>query len=215
MKGLDKFLRESLGIDVKPGNPLEVFGGASLKNNQEGALYAAAIGAALSDLKGANLLPIEYRQKRKLLVKKGALKAGLSAALTIMALVFVGLRTQLTAVENKIYSAGLELAALRPQVELAARAAAASGILKDEPYWADALKELSALTADNISINELEMSGQTMELRGEISPKEGNAEKELSEFVESIEKGIFKEARLLSSKKRGSVCEFDISCRAE
>ncbi len=217
LKGLDKFLRESLDVDVEIGDPRKAAGGgASGGANIEPAAFAGAIGAALTDFKGTNLLPVGYKDAERQAVKKGVFKAVSASIAAIMVLTFMGLRVQLATLENKIYGSRLQLASLQPELARVSKNTATSAILADEPYWGDAFKELSALCADNICINEFQMEHQAVTLKGEIMPKEGGAENELADFVKSLESGIFKEARLLSTKKispRSS--EFEIKCRVE
>ncbi|MBI5145383.1 MAG: PilN domain-containing protein [Candidatus Omnitrophica bacterium] len=81
-----------------------------------------------------------------------------------------------------------------------------------EPYWEDIFKELSNITPDNIYLTELAMENKFIIMKGIV----GSLEKDelLSEFILTLEKGIFSKVKLVTSKESEdkTANKFELTC---
>lgn len=212
LKGLDKFLSESLGaIEV------EVFSSPEGLKPKEPAVdsiteinrAAVAIGAGLGGVSGINLLPFELKQEMRKAVQRAAMKAGLSAAATIMLLVYAGMRIQLAALQKKISAARFELSALEQSFGSPEDWGLMHEIIKYEPYYEDVLKEISNVIPDNICLKEMKMQKRSLVLEGTILSLK-NPEETLSRFIHSLEVGIFKNVRFARIESASGAREFSL-----
>lgn len=216
LKGLDKFLSQELGIEV------EIYGSLEGINVKEGAVgkdveinrIAAAVGAGINAPQGINLLPGEIKDETKRLVAKATLKAASAAALTLAALAFAGMRIQLSGLDKKITSARLELSALKMHLEETRDRLLAQDILKHEPYWEDVLKEVSQVVPPYIYLKEIRMQRGLITIKGMIhfSKKPQEA---LSNFIRTLEEGIFKNVRFIAIQEKQDINEFELDMQAE
>jgi len=204
LKNLPKNLSESLRIPVQLGNPLAAFplsGSSLLSDEPETAhCFASALGAALASPSDINLLPIEIKQQTRLLIKRSSIKALVTAVVVILVLVYTGMRIKLGNYDKRIATAELELGALSPQIEELPKQTFLGGILNQRIYWSDALKEISNLIPEQICLTEMNAKEKMLILRGEIKSPVLVREQILTEFMRSLEKGIFKEVNLISTK---------------
>lgn len=204
LKGLREKLAEELGIPVELGNPLKNFPEAAslLKDSPRSAhRFAQAIGAALSSQDEVNLLPEEIKEQTKLLVKRASVKALVTAVIVIVILSYIGMRIRLGVYDKGIAAATLELTALKSRVEEVRKQASLGGVLRRRVYWSDALKEIGNRIPRQIRLSELTAAKNRLTLKGRIKSSDLAEEKVLTEFMNSLEKGIFKEVNLISSKK--------------
>jgi len=204
LKNLTKNLSESLRIPVQLGNPLAAFpsSGSSLLNDEPETAYsfASALGAALACPGDINLLPIEIKQQTRLLIKRSSIKALVTAVVVILILVYTGMRIRLGIYNKRAAVAELELGALSPQIEELPEQAFLSSALNQRIYWSDALKEISNLIPELVCLTETNAKENILTLKGEIRSPALTREKVLTEFMRSLEKGIFKEVNLISTK---------------
>lgn len=217
LKGLDKFLSESLGA-----MEVEVFSypeGLNLKelsvdNVTEINRAAVAIGAGLGGVSGINLLPFELKQEMKKAVQRAAIKAGLSAAVTIMLLVYAGMRIQLANIHKKLSAARFELSALEQSFGSPEDWSMMRSIIESVPYSEDILKEISNVIPDQICLNEIKMEKRALIVTGTIlSPK--NPEEALSHFIHALENGIFKNVRFARIESGKGAKEFSLRMEIE
>ncbi len=204
LKNLTKNLSESLRIPVQLGNPLAAFPLSEpslLKNEPETAhSFASALGAALAAPSDVNLLPIEIKQKAMLLIKRSSIKALVTAVIVIMILVYTGMRIRLGIYDKRIAVAQLELGALSPQIEELPKQIFLCSVIDRRIYWSDALKETSNLIPEPVCLTEMIAKENMLTLKGEIKSPGLVREQVLTEFMRSLEKGIFKEVNLISTK---------------
>jgi len=204
LKNLTKNLSESLRIPVQLGNPLVAFplSGPSLLNDEPETVnrFASALGAALASPSDINLLPIEIKQQTKLLIKRSSIKALVTAVVVILILVYTGMRIRLGIYDKRIAAAELEFRALSPQIEELPKQTFLGSILNQRIYWSDALKEISNLIPEPVCLTEMNAKEKMLILRGEIKSPGLVREQILTEFMRSLEKGIFKEVNLISTK---------------
>ncbi len=204
LKNLTKNLNESLSIPVQLGNPIVAFSLSEpslLKNEPETAhSFASALGAALASPSDINLLPIEIKQQTRLLIKRSSIKALVTAVIVIMILVYTGMRIRLGIYDKRIAAAQLQLRALSPQIEELPKQTFLSSALNKRIYWSDALKEISNLVPEPVCLTEMNAKENMFTLKGEIKSPGLVREQVLTEFMRSLEKGIFKEVNLISTK---------------
>jgi type IV pilus assembly protein PilM len=204
LKNLPKTLSETLQIPVQLCNLLAAFPSSesSLLNNapETENMFASAIGAALASSHDINLLPIEIKQQTRILIKRSSIEAMVTAILVILILVYAGMRINLGNYEKRITTAETELVALSPQIEQIPGQVFIQSILAQQPYWGDALKEISNIIPAQIRLTEINAQRSTLTLKGQVKSSISTKENLLTEFMRTLEKGIFKEVNLISTK---------------
>lgn len=204
LKNLANYLTENLRIPVQFGDPVDAFAfnePSLLTDEPETAnRFASALGAALASSNDINLLPVEMKQQTSLLIKRSSIKALVTAIIVIFILVYTGMRIKLGVYDERIATAQLELATLSPQIEQLPKQIFLSNILNQRIYWGDALKEISNLIPGQVYLTELSAIEKELTLKGEIKAPGLLREQILIEFIHSLEKGIFKKVKLISSR---------------
>ncbi len=204
LKNLAKNLSKGLHIPVKLGNPLAAFSLSEAilpKNDQETAnRFASALGAALASPRDINLLPVEIKQRTKLLIRRSSIKALIAAVVVSLVMVYTGMRLSLGIYNKRIATAQLELKALSPQMEQVPNRVFLQDVLNQRIYWSDALKEISNLISEQICLIEMSTEKNMLTLKGQIKSPTLDREKILTNFMRSLEKGIFKKVNLISTK---------------
>ena len=229
IKGLAGFLQENLGVPVSAWDP---FTGISL---EKGALadpawpsgaFANAVGAALSEGRGINLLPPELKQKTRRTFEKAAVESVVAAVAVSLVLTFIGMKLQLANYDKKINYGTKDLEAMKPQLEIAShyerlaaelseRKAFVESVLSGMPPWKEALKELSNRLPKYAVLSSLKADSNGFEISGQISGDVKNREQALSGIISSLDGGMFKSVTLLNAKMgegTDSNTEFDIKC---
>lgn len=216
LKGLDIFLSKELGLVVEVYNSLEgiYVEGKTLDKNIEASRIACAVGAGINKEAGINLLPAEIREKKKKKIGKAVLKITSAAALTLLVLAFIGMRIQLATLDKKISGARLELSALKKQSEEAQGLLLTNKILKNEPYYEDILKEISSIVPYDIYLTQIRFQKELLTIKG-ANLSLNNPEEALSGFINKLEAGIFKNARLVITQEKEGVNEFEVSMDTE
>ncbi|KPK42561.1 MAG: hypothetical protein AMJ78_02115 [Omnitrophica WOR_2 bacterium SM23_29] len=228
-KGLDEFLQEELGISVSVGNPLQrmnVAKGAFKYIETISHMFAIALGAALSEGQGINLLPKELKEKTKRTFERAGVEAVVAAVVVTLILTFIGMRLQIVNYNKKINSGNLELKAIVPQLELASDYERIQGeiskreylikwILSNTPLWKEVFKELSNIVPKDIVLTEMGMKDNVLVIKGRILSALQNREEVLSNFISALEGTMFKHVSLLSAKmgdQEKEKSEFEIKC---
>ncbi len=221
LKNLTKTLNEALHIPVRKGDPLTGYpcSDSSLLVHEPETLnrYASALGAALAPRNSINLLPIEIKKKTGLLIKRSSIKALVTAVGVILVLVYIGMRIKLDNYEKRIAAANMELTALSPQIEEIPTRIFVQDLLTQRPYWSDALKETSNLIPEQIRLTEINAQQNTLTLKGEIKTPDQVRKNFLTEFIYTLEQGIFKEVDLISAQNgsENKLNTFELRLRLE
>ena len=218
LKGLPEFLARELGVEVKLGNPLENIKLDSKKalspdlTKAGGSIHLApAVGAALSLAKGINLLPVELKEQTRRTVRRATILGVSTAVVLSLSLIYIGMNIQFTSYKKRINVAKREYTSLLPQLKLAETQDMADAALAAEPYWEDIFKELSHITPNDIYLTELSMEAGIIKMMGLIEARE--AEGVLSSFILTLERGIFKKVKLVTTKDISeSASIFEIKC---
>jgi len=204
LKNLTKNLSESLRIPVQLGNPVAAFplSGPSLVNDEPETVhsFASALGAALASPDDINLLPIEIKQQTKLLIKRSSIKALITAVVVILVLLYAGMSLRLGIYNKRIAAAELELRALSARTEEVPNQVFLQSILNQRTYYNDVLKEISNLIPEQICLTEINAQQNILTLKGQIKSPSLIREQVLTGFMRSLEKGIFKKVKLVSTK---------------
>lgn len=228
LKGLAQFLQEGLAIPVSVGNPmngLNVAKGA-LGPDIEPHIFACAIGAALSEGRGINLLPPELKRKTIRTFEKAAVESMVAAVIIIFVLTFTGMRLQLSSYEKKIIYGDKELEAMRPQIQIAQnydrmnieitrKKSFMEKMLAEEPPLKEVLRELSNKLPREAVLTSLRINDKELVVKGEIVGEVVNREQILSGIISALEGGLFYDTSLVNavmSEESKSKAEFKIKC---
>ena len=229
LKGLAGFLQENLGVPVSVGDPLK---GISARrgaiDNPESVSHrlANAVGAALSEGKGINLLPIELKQKTVRTFEHAAIESVIAAVVVSLVLTLIGMRIQLASYDKKIGAANLELKTMVPQLEIvlnyerlqdeiSRRRALIDSVLSDTPPWNDVFRELSNKMPKEAVLTEMTLGNNELFLKGEIAGTAKNREELLSNLIAALQGGVFREVSLLKAtigEGEKTKSEFEIKC---
>jgi type IV pilus assembly protein PilM len=213
--GLVKFLARGLGMDVRLGDALEAVKAdkAAVKDHQAlSHRLNLAIGAALTEAKGMNLLPPEIKDQAQRTIARGTIEAALTAVVIVSILLFVGMKIKINNFNKRISVAKLELASLQSQYKAAQARKIAETVLVDEPYWEDVFKELASLMPDAVVVNNFRMENKTITMKGRVDSPDG--QQIITDFVITLERGLFDRVKLVESKNLpdGTGIEFEIKC---
>lgn len=234
LKGLREFLSHELGIEVEIGTFLENI--RLLPDQEKGeekanisSTFAIAMGAALVDLKGANLIPADIRKEsiRQLRIRLAKVITILVSSLLLLGYTFFQL--QLNWSQKKINALKAQLAALGPQIEMSDRIlelkaqiskkrAIIEQILSPQPYWQEVLKEISNIVPFDITLTNLIVDKRNFILKGILSSEEEGKRAPLTVFIVKLENSIFKNIEILDIKKdalsRNRIL-FEIKCELD
>jgi type IV pilus assembly protein PilM len=201
LKGLNGFLSSALGIEVKMGGIPDGISSAPGAFSPDGTAHRIelALGSVLSDPKNINLLPPEIKDETKIAFKKGTVTAVATAAVIVMALFYAGLNLRIDVLQKRIAAASMEYDSLQSNIRKAEALIVARRVMVDEPQWEDVFKELSNLIPDGVHLEEIKMSNYAVTMRGIVAIEDG--EQVLSNFVLSLENGLFSDVKLVRSKE--------------
>jgi len=215
LSGLTKFLSEELSVEVRLGDPLDglkVDPKAVPERDKISYRLGPAVGTALTDGKGINLLPLKIREETKRIAKRGTLEIVVTAAVLASLLFYIGMRIQLGNFKKRISVAKKEFSSLQHQYKQAEAQHLAGMVLVDEPHWEDIFRELGHVIPHEIHLTDMKMADNIITMEGIASSKHG--ERILSSFIAALEKGIFKNVKLVRTKDlEGEIGnEFAIKC---
>ena len=212
LKGFTHSLSEEWGIPVKLGNPLEGLRlEAQLVSPDEGfAPYAIALGAALSQGNGINLLPPEIKEEIQRTFIRATVQSVSVAVVLILAFIYIGMRIQLGNFQKRISVAQLERESLQFELKNVAEQSIVHSVLADEPYWDDIFKELGNIIPSTIYLTSLEMQNHMIRMKGTVIST--NREGILSDFMRNLEGGLFKNVKLVTRREKPdkSATEFEL-----
>ena len=211
LKGLPGFLSKELGVEVTMGDSLTGLKIESMAKDERDKLalqLGLAIGAALSEAKGINLLPPEIKEETRRTFKRSGIEATVVGTALVLVLFYIGMRIQLNNFQKKISVAKMELSSLGPEL----KQVAIFRFLAKEPYWDDVFKELSNIIPSDIYLTELSMENNVIRMHGIVNSQE--PEESLSNFILTLERGLFKNVKLITTKEiTGKTAnEFEITC---
>lgn len=215
LAGLIRFISAGLGIEVKLGDPLESFRiekSAAVERERISHRLDMAIGAALSEPRGMNLLPAEIKEETHRAVKRGTLAAIITGVVVIAFLFYIGIKIQIGNFNKRISVAKLEMSSLKLQLEEAEAKRLAGMVLVNEPYWEDVFKELGSLIPNDVLIENIKMENEIITIKGMVSSQDG--QKILTDFMIALEKGLFNGVKLVESKNLSDKpgIEFELKC---
>lgn len=229
LKGLVGFLQDGLGIFVSTGDPLKginVKKGIAEDTLSASSVLAVAIGAALSEGKGINLLPIELKQKTVRTFEHAAVESVVAAVIVSLILTFIGMRIQSASYEKKIDAGNFELRTMLPQLEtvlnyeclkdeISQRRALIDRALSNIPTWNDVFRELSNKIPNEAVLTEMKMEDNELFLKGEIHGTPKNREELLSNLIAALDGEVFGQISLVNAKmdeSENARLEFEIKC---
>ncbi len=215
LKGLPEFLSKELEMEVRLGDVLDglkVDAGAFSGREALSYRLELAVGSALAGGGGINLLPPEIKEETERVVKRGTIEAVATAVIIASILVYMGMRIKIDNFEKRIAVARMEFASLAPELAKARAQALANKVLLDEPQWEDIFKEISNLLPDTVHIEELKMADNIITMKGIVDADRG--EEIIASFILTLEKGIFDNVKLVSSKDLEGAPgeEFELKC---
>jgi len=219
LRGLPEFLSAELELEVRVGNSsdgVEIKSGAMSETvSPQAARLTSAIGAALSEGKGLNLLPPEIKEETKRTFKRAGLQSTAAALVLILAFVYIGMRIQLGNYQKRLSVGKLELSSLRLEEGKLKKQNLVNQVLSDEPYWEEILKDLSHAIPRNIYLTELSMRDKVIKMKGHILS--GDGEEVLSAFILKLEKGMFKNVKLVTSRELEGqeATQFELVCKPD
>jgi type IV pilus assembly protein PilM len=213
--GLIKLLSDSLGVEVKLGDPLEglkMDKSAAGEREKTAHRLELAVGAALSGTKGINLLPPEIKEERQMVVKRGTAEAITTAIVIVSILLYIGMRIKVDNLKTRIAVAKKECSSLQPQLKKSEALILAKSVLADEPQWEDVFKELSNIIPESIHIESMRMENNIITMSGVVAGADD--EQALAAFILTLERGIFSNVKLVSSKDLADTpgVAFELKC---
>lgn len=215
LKGLDKFLARELAIDVETYSSWEgLKASGELSSQDEIGRMGMAVGAGLNKAEGISFLPFGIREDARRLMEKAALKAALSAAATVLALIFIGLHLNLANLDKKIAAAKSELYFLNTSFDEVKDHGLINDILSVEPYWEDVFKEIANCVPDEARLTQMSAQGGILTLKGVIASTKDSQEA-FSGFIRKLEAGIFEGLKFSAAARPGAEKEFEIQARFE
>ncbi|MDO8749504.1 MAG: type IV pilus assembly protein PilM [Candidatus Omnitrophota bacterium] len=215
LKGLDKFLAKELAIEVEVYNSWEgIKASKELNDHPEISRMAMAVGAGINKAEGINFLPFEIREDLKRLMERAALKAGLSAAITILVLTFVGLRLSVANLDKKINAVKSELSFLNTRFGEAKERNLINDVLSVEPYWEDVFKEIGNGIPDEIYLTQMSAQGGSVTLKGVIASGRDQQDA-FSGFIRKLEAGIFRNIKFSAAARAAGQKEFEVQMQFE
>lgn len=220
LNGLPEYLSKKLDVEVAHGSGLDEIdlgGKVSAVEDEKKSKWALAIGSVVEAIakESINLLPPEVKAETKRKVHFIISAGAVTAVFTLFLVVFLLMRLQLGIVNRNLTSARKELAALQPDLKKAERLYLASMVLVKEPYWEDVFKELSNVTPEEVTFSNMNYSDGVLKIQGYVTAASG--EELLSNFIITLEKGIFKNARLVETRdlEGKNRSYFELRCKIE
>jgi len=221
LKGLIAFLHNELDIAVEMGNSFEGIQSLSkIENDKEnaGIRFDLAIGAVLMKSDKINLLPVEVKEKTKRFVEYLSIQVIVVGVVMALLLIAIGLNIQLGANYKKMAAFNFEQRTFVSQLEAMRSTLVANQILNVHPYWEDVLREISNTIEPGMYLTELSMKNDKVNFKGVILKSDQGEQALLSNFMITLEEGIFRHVSLVTSKKEAensTISEFELTAEVE
>lgn len=213
LKNLAGYLSKELGTKVIVGDPFKYFS-VPPAGAETPPVYAVSAGLGPADRRDVNLLPVEVKQKTRLSVRRGVLKAAGASTLLLLLFAHIGMKIESGNLDKKIAVARMELAGLSPRLHEARVFATIASLAAAEPRWDEVLNEFSNLVPDNVYFTEFGFAEKAITVKGVLIP--GEKKSGLSEFIAALEGGILKETQIVTTRKTpDGTTEFELKCRPE
>ena len=215
LKGLDKFLAKELAIEVEVYNSWEgIRVSKEASEDHEISSVAIAVGCGINKADGINFLPFRIREDLKRLMERAALKAGLSAAITILVLTFMGLRLSAANLDKKINALKSELSFLNTRFGEAKERNLINDALSREPYWEDVFKEIGNCIPNEICLTQMNAQSGILTLKGVITSTDDQPDA-FSGFIRKLEAGIFRNIKFSATAREAGQKEFEVQMQFE
>lgn len=217
LKGLAEFLRDATGAEIGIGNSFEdikTLPGAVSGGENAGSRFDLAVGAAMDKADRINLLPVEVKEKTRRFIGNVSLKGAAAGLLVSLMLFYAGARIQLRGLDKKMKALRLERRTLAPQTEKLREEMIVDEILDGKPHWEDAFREIGNVIPAKVYLTHLDMDNDIVRLKGYILQGDRDAQAILSNFMLTLEEGIFRQVNLVTTKKEAgntAVSEFEIT----
>ena len=215
LKGLPEFLADKLGLAVsiiKPFVNLKLTNDFNLSGIESQHIFCVAVGAALTEGKGINLVPVEIKDELNRTLKRATIEAIVVAVVLILASVYIGININSNNLQKRIDVALLEINSLQPMV----KKADIQKVLSNEPSWEGIFKDLSNIVPDDMFLKEVIMKEDgVFNIKGAISSSD--PQKNLSDFISGLDTGVFSDVSLVNStvNQGNGDMEFEITAQVD
>lgn len=227
LKNIDRYLSEELGMPVALMDLPKTINISNARLKDGDALsILAAIGAGLNYSNKVNLLPNEYKLKKRKTIENISIRMVSFVILACLVLSYLFLkfgiedfsrRTKVSSMHRQILS---QVKALNDKIR--ERSVLIEAAQAAEVPVESIMREISMLIPRNAALESLAISApaKSMDMRGIIFAGPGAAESDLTKFMEEMEKsGFFKDAQLgsfqLTTVDKKSGYRFSIACLLE
>lgn len=193
LKRLPEFLNAELGLPVGIGNFLqdvEFLPEEMLNNLQRKQKLTLAVGAALSDGQGINLLPRHLRDSRKKFVNRTLLLVAAVMSALVSVFFFVALLVQLNAIRQKT-----EYQSLMPAIKGIKDGLLIQKTAHHRPDMGDLLKTLSYLPAQ-VYLSDLNFDNGDLSLSGFVLADQREAKKILKPLLVELKKTFLNNVKI-------------------
>jgi cell division ATPase FtsA len=195
LKGLDDFLSNELGLEVKCGDPFEgiaLLDPSLIGSKAEAQVKVFAIGAALGNARDINFLSKASSKKSGFSVPKFFAKIATIMIIvgTISAVAYFAdlLKTQKHRVEAKTQKTAAQMKDVREILSV-------EKLRQQRPDWGKVLKTFSSVS-QNIYLTELSYKNDELFVRGVVTGSGEDKHEILSSFLSSLQANVAKDTRL-------------------
>jgi type IV pilus assembly protein PilM len=215
LRGIIGFLSKELDIEVRLGDVLEgikVDAGAVANKGEVSYRLGLAVGAALTEGEGINLLPPEMKEETQRTIKRGTIEAVFTAVVVASILLSIGMTIKIGSLDKRIAAARKEIANLKEQIKESEAKTVAQVVLAEEPFWEDVFHELGSRIPKEVVVESLKVENKAITIKGIAGSADG--QQILANFIIELEQGIFNGVKLIESKNLpdGPGVEFELSC---
>lgn len=200
LKRLDEFLSDELGLEVRRGNPLEgvaLLDPSLIPSDADAQKLVSAVGAALSNIKGVNLLSREPRVKIRWKIKKNILRTTALAATMVTVLMYLALNHQIEVNSERLRLKKKEFAA---QLKKVRHGLAIRQLMQERPSWGNVLGLVSNLPS-NMHFSELNVTNNQLNIKGVIVAAGEDPKLAIARFISDLRNDVLKDARLMYYKE--------------
>jgi type IV pilus assembly protein PilM len=202
IKGLPEFLNAEIDVPVYIGNPIQDIELLD-KDVMEGSVaverLAVAIGASLWSRSGINLLPAQFRNRRKRSLARMAITAAALLFAVSLGFVFFKLQSEMVRARAATVEVAEEYRALVTQLEARKNNLMLLKLLRNRMDVSGLFQQLSALSP-NVYLTELSVRDNKVRMIGFVVGEEKQAQEEVVRLLIDLQKGIMSSANLVSTK---------------